>query len=151
MDGLVAYVLAKKIAMSAVSGISNITLDGTQLNFQFKDGTSASMSIPLPEDGKDGADGMDGKDGTDGISVSSLSIDDNGELICLLSDGTTINAGTIPNPIVFVESTDDLPVPGQISVLYVAGTSIFIWTGSEYAELSSGGGGGSGSIQWGSF
>lgn len=148
MDGLVAYVLAKKIAMSAVSGISNISLNGTQLVFQFKDGTSASMSIPLPEDGKDGTDG---KDGEDGISVQTLSINEDGELICLLSNGSTINAGTVPNPIVFVDSTDDLPLQGQISILYVAGTSIYIWTGSEYVELSSGGGGGSGSIQWGTF
>lgn len=147
MDGLVAYVLAKKIAMSAVSGISNISLNGTQLIFHFKDGTSASMTIPLPEDGKNG---VDGKDGIDGISVKTLSINDNGELICLLSDGTTINAGDIPNPIVFVDNTDELPVPGQISILYVAGTSIYIWTGFEYKEISSGSGG-SGSIQWGSF
>lgn len=142
MDGLVAYVLAKKIAMSAVSGISNISLNGTQLVFQFKDGTSASMTIPLPEDGKDGENG---------ISVQTLSINENGNLICLLSNGSVINAGTIPNPIVFVNSTEDLPVLGQISILYVAGTSIYIWTGSEYVELSSGGGGGSGTIQWGAF
>lgn len=148
MDGLVAYVLAKKIAMSAVSGISNISLNGTQLVFQFKDGTSASMTIPLPEDGKDG---VDGKDGENGISVQTLSINENGNLICLLSNGSVINAGTIPNPIVFVNSTEDLPVLGQISILYVAGTSIYIWTGSEYVELSSGGGGGSGTIQWGAF
>lgn len=147
MDGLVAYVLAKKIAMSAVSGISSISLNGTQLVFQFKDGTSASMSIPLPEDGKDGADG---KNGEDGVSVQTLSINEDGDLICLLSNGSIINAGTIPNPIVFVDSTDELPVQGQISILYVAGTSIYIWTDSEYVELSSGGGG-SGSIQWGTF
>ena len=84
MDGLVAYVLAKKIAMSAVSGISNISLNGTQLVFQFKDGTSASMTIPLPEDGKDG---VDGKDGENGISVQTLSINENGNLIVKEKNG----------------------------------------------------------------
>ena len=145
MDGLVAYVLAKKIAMSAVSGISNISLNGTQLIFQFKDGTSASMSIPLPENG------ADGKNGADGVSVKSLTINEDGNLICLLSNDSIVDAGTIPSPIVFVDSTDKLPVQGQISILYVAGTSIYIWTGFEYVELSSRGGGGSDSIKWGKF
>lgn len=149
MDGLVAYVLAKKIALGAASGVSNVALNGNQLVFQFKDGTSASMSIPLPEDGKDGKDGADGNDG---ISVTNVTINEDRHLICLLSDSTTIDAGEIqiPNPIIFVDSTEELPVQGQITTLYVAGTSIYIWTGTEYVSLSTGGGG-SGSVQWGSF
>lgn len=112
MDGLVAYALAKKIALGAVSGISNILMNGNQLVFQFKDGTSSSMLIPLPEDGKDGKDGaipsigsngnwyIDDTDtgisavGEDGISVSNIEIKDN-HLICTLSNGTEIDAGEI--------------------------------------------------------
>lgn len=48
MTGLVAYILAKRIALGAVSGIANITLDDNRLVFEFNDGTSASMVIPLP-------------------------------------------------------------------------------------------------------
>lgn len=140
MDGLVAYILAKKLVASAASGISNIVLNNNQLVFQFKDGTSASMTIPLPENGEDG---------NDGVSVINITINDNGQLICLLSNGTSINAGEIPNPIVFVNSTEELPKNGQTSVLYIAGTSIYIWTGTEYISLSTGGE--IGSIQWGSF
>ncbi len=139
MDGLVAYILAKKLIASAVSGITSATLNGNQLVFQFQDGTSASITIPLPEDGNDG------------VSVTNITIDESGHLICLLSNGTSINAGEIPTPIIFVDSTEELPIKGQISTLYIAGTSIYIWTGTEYVSLSTGGGGEGGSIQWGSF
>lgn len=139
MDGLVAYILARKLVAGAASGISNIVLNGNQLEFQFKDGTSASMTIPLPEDGKDG------------VSVTDITVNDSGHLICSLSNGTSVDAGDIPAPIVFVKNTDELPVKGQISILYVAGTSIYIWTGTEYAIISAGGGGEGGSMQWGSF
>lgn len=166
MDGLIAYILAKKIALSAVSGISNISFSGNQIIFHFKDGGSASMTVPLPEDGKDGKDGVDGKDGKDGlngidgkdgISIQSVSIDNNSNLICTLSDGTVINAGKIStdsSSIVNVDTTDDLPEKGNLNVLYIVGNSIiYIWTGNEYKSLSSGGGGGDiiGNIQWGSF
>lgn len=139
MDGLVAYILARKLVAGAASGISNIVLNGNVLEFQFKDGTSASMTIPLPEDGEDG------------VSVTDIVVNDNGHLICSLSNGTSIDAGDIPTPIVFVKNTDELPVKGQISILYVAGTSIYIWTGTEYVSISTGGGGEGGSMQWGSF
>lgn len=148
MDGLVAYILARKLVAGAASGISNVALNGNQLVFQFKDGTSASMTIPLPEDGKDG------EDGNDGVSVADIAVNDKGHLICSLSDGTSIDAGEIPTPIVFVDSTEKLPVKGQITTLYVAGTSIYIWTGIEYVSISTGEGGGgegSGSMQWESF
>lgn len=147
MDGLVAYILARKLVAGAASGISNIVLNGNVLEFQFKDGTSASMTIPLPEDGKDG------EDGNDGVSVTDIAVNDSGHLICSLSNGTSVDAGEIPTSIIFVKNTDELPIKGQISTLYVAGTSIYIWTGSEYASISTGsdGGGEGGSMQWGSF
>ena len=43
--------------------------------------------------GKDGAAGKDGVDGTDGVSVSSLEINDRGELIVHFSDSTFQNLG----------------------------------------------------------
>ncbi len=51
MTALQAYVLAKKVALGAVSGIQNITLQDNQIIFQLNDGTQVSMTIPLPEDG----------------------------------------------------------------------------------------------------
>lgn len=136
MDGLIAYILAKKIALGAVSGISNISISGNQLIFQFKDGTSTSMLIPLPEDGKNGKDGADGNDG---VSVINVAINEEGHLICLLSSGMVLDAGKIPsfNPIIFVDNMESLPEEGESSILYITNTSIYIWNGIEYVKLSS--------------
>ena len=48
---------------------------------------------------KDGVDGKDGKDGTngkDGLGVADIKIDENGNFIFTMSDGSTINAGSVP-------------------------------------------------------
>ena len=51
--------------------------------------------------GKDGANGQDGKDGAngkDGTGIQSATINNNGELIVTLDDGTIINAGQVVAP-----------------------------------------------------
>ena len=51
--------------------------------------------------GKDGVNGQDGKDGTngkDGTGIQSATINNNGELIVTLDDGTIINAGQVVAP-----------------------------------------------------
>jgi len=102
---IVSYALAKKIAIGAVSGIDNISFQGTNLVFEFKDGTSASLNVPLP---------------SDGVSVVDVSVDSYNHLHCILSDGTDIDAGEIEGdtggttnynkllniPIVNLEGTD---------------------------------------------
>ncbi|HIR39277.1 MAG TPA: bifunctional metallophosphatase/5'-nucleotidase [Candidatus Coproplasma stercoripullorum] len=61
--------------------------------------TATSMAVMLAgcagADGADGTDGADGADGADGISVESVAINENGELIITFSDGTTQNAGSV--------------------------------------------------------
>ena len=58
--------------------------------------TATSMAVMLAGcAGADGADGTDGADGADGISVESVAINENGELIITFSDGTTQNAGSV--------------------------------------------------------
>ena len=47
-------------------------------------------------DGKDGLDGKDGVDGKDGIGIADIHIDEAGNLIFTLSDGSQLNAGNIP-------------------------------------------------------
>ncbi len=42
-----------------------------------------------------GSDGTNGTNGSDGISVTNTYIDENGNLICEMSDGSTINAGKV--------------------------------------------------------
>lgn len=57
--------------------------------------------------GRDGADGHDGRDGVDGqngdkgdtgISVTNVEINDEGHLICTLSDETEVDAGLVLYP-----------------------------------------------------
>ena len=78
---IVTYALCKKIAQGAVSGISNLEVNGTDLIITQNNGTQTTMTFPTP---------------ADGISVTSLKIE-NKHLICTLSDGSTIDAGEIPS------------------------------------------------------
>ena len=48
-------------------------------------------------DGEDGKDGTNGIDGKDGIGVKTAVIDDNGDLIITLTDGSILNAGKVIN------------------------------------------------------
>lgn len=77
----------------SISGIANITLEGDQLVFHFNDGSSTSMTIPLP---KDGDPGKNGDPGEDGLSITDIEINENNHLICTLSDSSTIDAGELP-------------------------------------------------------
>lgn len=49
-----------------------------------------------PAPGRDGADGRDGTDGRDGLSVTAVAIV-GGRLIFTLSDGSTLDAGSLPD------------------------------------------------------
>ena len=48
MDGIDAYVLAKNIAVSAVSGVKNYIVDGTTLKIETNDGNVLEMVFPVP-------------------------------------------------------------------------------------------------------
>ena len=45
--------------------------------------------------GRNGTDGKDGKDGKDGVGIREVSLNDSGELIVALTDGTETNLGKI--------------------------------------------------------
>ena len=45
--------------------------------------------------GRNGTDGKDGKDGKDGVGIREVSLNDSGELIVALADGTETNLGKI--------------------------------------------------------
>ena len=51
MDGITAYALSKKVAASAVSGVSSMSVDGTTLNIDTNDGQRLQMVFPQPKDG----------------------------------------------------------------------------------------------------
>lgn len=63
-----------------------------------KDGKDGKQGLQGPaglngRDGKDGADGLDGQDGEDGKSIVDVYFAADGNLVCVLSDGTEIDAG----------------------------------------------------------
>lgn len=87
--------------------------------------------------------------GPAGTSVINVAVDENNNLICLLSNGSIINAGEISNSIVFVNNIDDLPAQGQNSILYIVGKNIYVWDGEKYISISTSGE--SGDLQWETF
>lgn len=80
---IITYALCKKIAIGAVSGIKDISFEGNDLVFTFEDGTSTSLTVPLPSDGEPG------------VSITNVEINDYNHLICTFSNGTTVDAGEI--------------------------------------------------------
>jgi hypothetical protein len=73
--------LAKNYANKVAAGFSNVTVEGSKIIFTLNDGTKTTMNIPTPNDG---------------TSVVDLEIDNDGSLLCYMSDGTVIDAGFVP-------------------------------------------------------
>ena len=78
---IITLALAKKFATKVAAGFSNVEVNGMNIVFTLNDGSQATLTVPEPEDG---------------ISVTDLDIDNNNNLICTLSDGSTVNAGELP-------------------------------------------------------
>ena len=75
---IIDIALAKNFAKKMAAGFTNVEVDGMTINFTLIDGSTVSLTVPTP---------------ADGVSVTDLEIDENGDLICTMSDGTEINAG----------------------------------------------------------
>lgn len=78
---VISYVLSKRIAEGAVSGVAGMSVDGQTLNIECNDGTHLEMEFPTP---------------ADGVSIVDVDITAQKHLICTLSDGNTIDAGEVP-------------------------------------------------------
>ena len=78
---IVTYALCKKLAAGAVSGISNIEVQDNTLIITQNNGSQVTMDFPVPEDG---------------VSIENIKIDTDGSLLCYLSNGEVIDAGTVP-------------------------------------------------------
>lgn len=78
---MISYSLSKKIASSAVSGVSSISVDGTTLNIDTNDGQRLQMVFPKPRDG---------------VSVTDIDVNANNQIVFTMSDGTEIISGKIP-------------------------------------------------------
>ena len=78
---IITLALAKKFATKVAAGFSSVEVDGMDIIFTLNDGSQVTLTVPEPEDG---------------VSVTDLDIDNNNNLICTLSDGSTVNAGELP-------------------------------------------------------
>lgn len=78
---IISYVLSKRIAEGAVSGVREMSVDGQTLNIECNDGTHLEMNFPTP---------------ADGASIVDVDITAQKHLICTLSNGNTIDAGEVP-------------------------------------------------------
>lgn len=72
---IVTYALAKKMASSVASGITEVQTDGTNIRFKTADGKWFTVKLN---------------------SVSNATVSANGHLIIELTDGTNIDAGVLP-------------------------------------------------------
>jgi len=78
---IITLALAKKFATKVAAGFSSVEVDGMDIIFTLNDGSQVTLTVPEPKDG---------------VSVTDLDIDNNKNLICTLSDGSTVNAGELP-------------------------------------------------------
>lgn len=81
---LITLASAKKYADKLAAGFKSVRIDGMKLIFTLLDDTETTIVLPAPSDGKDG------------VSVTGLSIDKDGSLLCYMSDGNIIDAGHVP-------------------------------------------------------
>lgn len=91
---IVTYALCKRLAKSAVTGISKLSVDGTTLKIILNDGSVLNMEFPTPLDGK---------------SITNVTINDDKHLICTLSSGEEIDAGKLPESITDYSQLSNLP------------------------------------------
>lgn len=77
---VVTYALCKKIISSVASGISDISVNGTDLIFTTNDGKTITVGLPVPQDG---------------VSITKVEINNDNHLICAYSNGKTEDVGLV--------------------------------------------------------
>lgn len=78
---LISLAAAKNYTNKVAAGITAARVEGNSIILTLVDGTEAKCSLPVPKDG---------------ISVVDLNIDNDGSLLCHMSDGSIIDAGYVP-------------------------------------------------------
>ena len=117
---LISLAAAKKYADKLAAGFKSVRIDGMKLIFTLLDDTETTIILPAPSDGKDG------------VSVTGLSIDKDGSLLCYMSDGNIIDAGHVPAADVKLE---DYYTKEEMDVkLESAGSKTFVWDGLSSEE-----------------
>ena len=76
------------------------------------------------KDGQDGKDDADGKDGLDGIGIADLVINENGELVVTLTDGTVKNLGTVTGSDGVSVAKMEINSKGELLITLTDGTQL---------------------------
>lgn len=82
---LMSLAAAKNYTNKVAAGITAARVENNSIILTLVDGSEAVCQLPVPKDGKDG------------ISVSKLTIDNDGSLLCHMSNGAIIDAGYVPS------------------------------------------------------
>lgn len=153
---IVTYVLCKKIAEAAASGIERMYVEGLTLYIVPKQGETIEINFPEPENG---------------ISIINVSMNENRHLICTMSDSSIIDAGELPvyipqkgvdyftdeekqemvqevlneidTEVIFAD--DGLPIIGKEDILYVYNSKLYRWIDNQTGYRTIGG---DASIDW---
>lgn len=92
---------ARKLVKGVASGFDHAedtsTSTQTIMTMYFKNGTTLSLAFPRPKDGEKGDNGLDGVSVQD-VKIKSVTVGETEEnrLICIMSDGSEIDAGKLP-------------------------------------------------------
>lgn len=83
-------------------GISIVSVEKTDsegltdtYTITYSDGKTTTFTVTNGKDGVDGSDGEDGTDGENGISITDAELNENGELVLILSDDSKIPVGSV--------------------------------------------------------
>lgn len=109
---LISLAAAKNYTNKVAAGITAARVEGNSIILTLVDGSEAKCILPAPKDG---------------ISVVDLSIDNDGSLLCHMSDGSIIDAGYVPMADVKLE---DYYTKEEINQILESNNS------SDYRELS---------------
>lgn len=85
---LIALAVAKNYTNKVAAGITTAKVEGNSIILTLVDGSEAICTLPAP---------ANGKDGIDGLSVTNMTIDKDGSLLCHMSDESVIDAGKVPS------------------------------------------------------
>ena len=78
---IVTYALCRKLCASIAGGIKSMRVEGLTLYIETLDNQTLEIHFPTPKDG---------------VSITDVNINQNHHLICIMSDGNTVDAGEVP-------------------------------------------------------
>ena len=99
---IITLAMAKNYTNRVASGFSSVSVDGNTIHFTLNDGQQVSMTVPTPKDG---------------VSITNAAINEQGHLICTLSNGEQIDAGFVSAGEGVSASINGISLAGDLSTV----------------------------------